>query len=272
MACIVPEQTVSGSPSPENVWWFFDYSIANTSSLITFGDNTSSTERSPGHPYVTNGPFTVQQTVSGCGGNDSDSTDISFSITNPPTGSISISDTDPTYDNTVNLVLNYSTSYVDQMRLKNENDSTWGAWQTAAGTYSDWELSSGYGTKTVYAQFFDDTRDYITQESSDQINYYPAIAVTYPNGGDYLKQGKAYDVTWTYAGSNAVRVELWNKGSYQTTLASSVSSGTTSLNCTIPVNHTTSSNWIGANYKVRVIDTVYSHYDATATSTLGISG
>ena len=260
MAYILAEQTVSGSPSPENVWWFFDYSIANTASSIDFDDNTTSTERSPGHPFVTSDSFTVQQTVSGCGSGDTFDVVITNTI-DAPTGSVSISDSDPTYDRSVDLGLSFTPPQVDLMRFKNENDAVWGTWQSASTTYAGWDLSSGYGSKTVYVQYFRDDLDYISQEYSDQINYYPAIAVTYPNGSEYLKQGKQYTITWTYAGSNNVDVELWNNGSYQATIASGVSSGTTSALYTIPVDHTDTSTWIGANYKIRVKDTVYNHYD-----------
>ncbi len=259
MACIVEEQTVSGSPSPENVWWFFDCSIGSTSSSIDFKDGFATTQRAPGHPFTTNSTFRVEQTVCNTFNCDCHYTDITNTIV-APTGSITIADLHPTYDRDVNLSFTYS-GEVDLMRLKNENNSLWGSWFYATPVYNCWQLSAGYGTKTVSAQFFDDDLDKISQEYTAQIDYVAPIAVTSPNGGEYLKQGNTYYVTWTYPGPNAVKVELWNNGSFQATLASAISPGTTSIMCTIPVNHNEASTWFGSNYKIRVTDVIFNNYD-----------
>lgn len=265
MAHIVAKQ-ITHAVAPNNVWVFFDYSIAGGSggggsSSAIFGDGASFNGCPSFHPYISPTNYTIQYSISGDNGSDQYSVIISNNISaSAPTGEISISETNPTYDNTVDLTFTYSAT-ADRMRLKNESDSTWGAWQTISSSYSNWALSSGYGPKTVSVQFIDDDLKYVSNVATADINYYPAIAVTYPNGSEYLKQGKQYTITWTYAGSNDVDVELWNNGSYQATIASGVSSGTTSALYTIPVDHTETSTWIGANYKIRVKDTVYNHYD-----------
>ena len=84
-----------------------------------------------------------------------------------PVGSISIN-SGAAHCSSTSVTLTLSTSDsesgVAQMRFSN-NNSTWGSW-TPYGTSNSWTLSSGSGTKTVYAQF----KDYAGNVSSTALD------------------------------------------------------------------------------------------------------
>ena len=80
--------------------------------------------------------------------------------TNSRTVTLKLSATDPA-----------PASEVVQMRLRNENTTTWTSWQAFA-TSKSWTLSSGAGTKTVFVQFIDRAGN-ISSSTQDRINFSP---------------------------------------------------------------------------------------------------
>ncbi|MEM4263171.1 MAG: hypothetical protein QXY98_05495 [Thermoplasmata archaeon] len=71
----------------------------------------------------------------------------------PPTGSIVINSGEAFTNSTACVLTLMASSNVTQMRFSNDN-ATWSAWETFA-TSKNWDLGSGDGTKTVYAEFLD---------------------------------------------------------------------------------------------------------------------
>ncbi len=57
------------------------------------------------------------------------------------------------------------------MRFRNENTTTWGGWVTYS-TSKSWTLSSGGGTKKVYAQY-KDRAGHMSSQVYDSITYNP---------------------------------------------------------------------------------------------------
>ena len=76
---------------------------------------------------------------------------------------------------TVTLTLSASdpapASGVSHMRFRNENTTTWSAWQAYA-TSKSWALSTGAGTKRVYVQY-NDRANNVSAAASDSIVYQP---------------------------------------------------------------------------------------------------
>ncbi len=131
--------------------------------------------------------------------------------TTAPTASISI-DNGAIGCNTTSVTLTLSasdaTSGVYQMRFSND-DSTWSSW-VAYSTSSSWTLSTGTGTKTVYAQFSDNVGNVSTVSAS--IIY----DTTAPTAGTCTPPASVNTSTITVpytgasdAGSGLAKVELW---------------------------------------------------------------
>jgi parallel beta-helix repeat protein len=82
--------------------------------------------------------------------------DIITLDTTPPTGSVTIAQ-GATYTNSTSATLTLSaddaTSGISQMRFSNDN-TTWTPWEPYS-TSKTWTLTTGDGTKTVYAQYMD---------------------------------------------------------------------------------------------------------------------
>jgi len=106
--------------------------------------------------------------------------------TTPPSGSISISNGD-VYANSTSVILSLSasdaTSGVSQMRFSNDN-ITWTSWESYS-TSKTWVLTTGDGTKPIYAQYKDNAG--LTSSSySDTIildTTPPIISVISPSDG-----------------------------------------------------------------------------------------
>jgi len=124
--------------------------------------------------------------------------------TTPPTGTISIND-DAVYTNTTTVTLSLSASDsesgVSQMRFSNDN-ALWSDWESYASN-TDWELSSGDGSKSVYVQY----KDAAGNESSsysDSIILDSGIIVI--NNGDEYTQFTTVSLSLSYAGANQMRL------------------------------------------------------------------
>jgi hypothetical protein len=105
----------------------------------------------------------------------------------PPTGTIAINDGAAyTTSRNVNLTLS-CTDNVGCYQMQFSNDSaTWSTAVNYAATRSNWSLTSGNGTKTVYARYRDAAGNW-SAVSSDTIIYDSAVPVTTaaPAGGTY---------------------------------------------------------------------------------------
>ena len=89
------------------------------------------------------------------------------------------------YATSTSVTLNSSVSGVYQMRFSNDN-STWSSWQTYS-TSKSWTITSGDGTKTVYAQYRDSLYN-TTSSVSDTINLdtdTPSPSILINSGADY---------------------------------------------------------------------------------------
>ena len=127
-----------------------------------FGDSTTGTGTSVTHTYASYGTFTIVNTVVDNGGssaNNSSST-CHVTTTNPLTGNggpnaTIVINANATYVNSTSVTLNLTKSGQAPATMKFSNDgSTWLGPYAWATTYP-WTLTSGGGTKTVYARFYD---------------------------------------------------------------------------------------------------------------------
>jgi len=118
--------------------------------------------------------------------------------TSPPTGSITIAG-DATYTNSLSVTLILSvedaTSGVAQMCFSHDN-TTWTPFE-AYSTSKAWSITSGNGTKTVYAQFKDNaglsSQSYFDTIILDTTT--PTILITSPSP-DYEIRSSTVSVTW----------------------------------------------------------------------------
>ena len=240
---------------PENVWWFYDVSKAASTWTRTFGDGYSSTDRSPSHPYAVSGTFPMLLSVTGCSSADTYSHNVANSF-DAPTGSISIDDSDPTYDRNVDLSFTAAGS-PDKMRLKND-DLSWGAWENVSTAIANWELTDGYGTKTVSVQFKNSTSDLVSPIYSDQIDYDPLLTVTFPNGGEYFQQGNTYRITFDNYSPNIISVVL-QKNDMTVRFFPGIALGATYFDWDIPLEEPQNylddnSPLAGNSYKIKIYD------------------
>ena len=79
---------------------------------------------------------------------------ITYDIT-PPNGTFSINN-NASYTNSINITINSSFTDVNRMRFSNDN-TNWDPWVDYTATYSGFDINSGDGIKTVYAQYSDGT-------------------------------------------------------------------------------------------------------------------
>jgi cold shock CspA family protein len=140
----------------------YSYSVSSTGggTPVTGGGFTSGSTESVIGVDVTglgDGTLTASLTMTDVPGNQGlPVTDTVTKDTVAPTGSILINGgTTTTRDPLVTLTLSASDagSGVSQIRFSNDG-SAWSAWEAYAGSKA-WTLSSGNGTKTVYAQYRD---------------------------------------------------------------------------------------------------------------------
>jgi|GEM_PF-4455130 len=125
--------------------------------------------------------------------------------THHPTGTIKINN-GATYTNTTAATLNLTASdyspgsLVYQMRFSNDN-ATWSAW-AAYATTKTWTLTSGAGTKTVYAQYSDHAGN-ASSTYSDTIT----LDTVAPTGSISINAGAQYtssaNVTLTLSATDA---------------------------------------------------------------------
>ena len=123
------------------------------------------------------------------------------------------------YINSRNCTLFMNVSGANRMRFSNSSvsDSTT-AWDavTSAVSYSDsysWILSSGDGSKTVYAQFLDsaDNASYFTYTITlDETN--PATSDFTINSGASIASNTSASLTYTYTETNSLWAEYRNDG------------------------------------------------------------
>jgi Bacterial Ig-like domain len=91
-----------------------------------------------------------------------------------PTGTIQVNGGAPGTNNAiVNLTLSATDpppgSNVGMMRFRNEDTTTWSAWEPYATSRPGWQLSSGDGTKTVFVEYKDNAQNVSQGIISDQI-------------------------------------------------------------------------------------------------------
>jgi len=106
----------------------------------------------------------------------------------PPTGSIVINSGDATTNSTSAILTLSATdtgSGISQMRFSND-ETTWSAWETY-GVTKAWTLTSGDGTKTVYAQFKDVSGN-ASSSYSDSIQ----LSTTMPGSSVIINSGAAF--------------------------------------------------------------------------------
>ena len=97
---------------------------------------------------------------------------VSPSDTTPPTGSILINSGATTSSSTsVTLTLAASDTAGSVTGMKFSNDGTTWSSEVSYTTSYSWTLSSGYGTKTVYALFKDNSGNWMTSPATDTIQY-----------------------------------------------------------------------------------------------------
>ncbi|MBI1866227.1 MAG: hypothetical protein HYS02_00470, partial [Candidatus Staskawiczbacteria bacterium] len=116
-----------------------------------------------------------------------------------------------------------------------------------------------------------DTSDnYFSIVSSTQ----PSITVLSPNGGETLKQGQTYNITWSSVGSSGssmVNILLINPGGTPTTVASSISTTTGSYTWTVPSNISPASNYkifvYDPNYATTIFDLSDNYFSIVAPTT-----
>ncbi len=134
----------------------------------------------------------------------------------PPSGSISINgDGADGYttstDVTLHLYISNTNPFTAMMRFSN-NNADWSSWETFLAT-ADWTLTSGEGTKTVYAQFKDEAGLISSTYSATVI-----LDTTNPTGSIEIDSGAEYsnqrDVTLTLsildANSGSAKMRLSN--------------------------------------------------------------
>ncbi len=129
----------------------------DTTTPIGSQDTSSPYSRSWNTTSVANGPHTISARARDAAGNEATST-ISVVVDNqaPPAGAILINGgTHATNSLTATLTLSAADAIgpITQMRFSNDGASFSGT--RAYATTTTWTLSSGSGTKTVYAQFMD---------------------------------------------------------------------------------------------------------------------
>ena len=103
--------------------------------------------------------------------------------TTPPTGSVSInSGAASTTSTAVTLTLSASDAAGTVTRMKFSNDGTTYYTEYSYATSYAWTLSSALGTKTVYVQFKDNSKNWMTSAATDTIQLVAPADTTPPTG------------------------------------------------------------------------------------------
>ena len=152
-------------------WTFKD----STGTVLGTATGTTATYTFPAFSTT----YTVVNTVVDNGGGSATNTALNCTVTTggdpvagnggPNAGTITIAD-DATYTNTTIVTLNIAKASgpaPSQMRFSNDG-STWGA-LVAFGTTASWTLTTGDGTKTVYARFYDSTGTLYSAQMTDTV-------------------------------------------------------------------------------------------------------
>jgi len=131
-----------------------------------------------------------------------------------------------------------------------------GPWTTGGGG-----SCPGTGTCTVS----------ITADTSVLAAFERKIAVITPNGGESIKRGTIYTISWTYAGNagSAVKIELLKGGVLKQVIASSApigSNGSGSYAWSISSKQT-----VGSDYTIRITSTTYTNNTDISNSSFSIT-
>ena len=164
-----------------------------------------------------NGAHTVAARARDAAGNTATSTPVSVTVDNQaPSGSVVIAGGAAAI-NSLNVTLNLSAndllSPVTQMRFSNDGTSFNAA--VAYATTASWTLTSGAGTKTVFAQFTDAAGNTSTSVS-DTIVYDPTPPAISAVGASNLTPSSA-TITWTTSEPATSQADFGLTASYGTT-------------------------------------------------------
>jgi len=197
--------------------------------------------------------------------------------TTPPTGSLVINGgASTTTSTTVTLTLSASDSSGTVTGMKFSNDGTTYSSEVTFATSYPWTLSSGYGTKTVYALFKDNSGNWMTSPATDTIQYVSSLPVA--NAGtnqtldpqDVILDGSAsYDpggqtlqYLWTQVGTSPTTVTIntptsqkadfvgIKEGTYQFKLTCTNSAGSSSATVSVTINNVAPSVSAGSNMTI----------------------
>jgi large repetitive protein len=201
---------------------------------------------------------------------------INLVDTTPPTGSVLINGGASTTTSTaVTLTLSASDAAGTVTGMKISNDGTNWTSATYATSYS-WTLSSGYGSKTVYALFGDNSGNWMTSPATDTIQYVSSLPVANAgtnqtlNPQDVILDGSAsYDpgggtlqYLWTQVGSSPVSVTIntptsakadfvgIKEGTYQFKLTCTNSAGSSSATVNVTINNVAPTVSAGSNVTI----------------------
>ncbi len=124
--------------------------------------------------------------------------------TSPPTGTVIISNgAASTTSQSVTLTLSATDTVSGLSQMKFSNDNVNWSSPVTYSTSAAWTLTSGEGTKTVYARFSDAAGNWTAAAISDQITL--AFSVTYPPNPEGLTRTSASDgkvsLKWDYISS-----------------------------------------------------------------------
>ncbi len=148
---------------------------------------------------INDGTKTVYGRFSDIAGNVYTVTDTIVLDTSAPSGTIEIYNqlgrTESTSSTTVDIHINVPDAV--SMRFSNDN-ATWSIWETYGTLKTSWSLSSGTGTKTVYAEFLDAASNPYT--TSDSIVY----ETTPPTGSFTINSGAASTTVLAVTLNNSV--------------------------------------------------------------------
>jgi len=193
----------------------------------------------------------------------------------PPTGSVVInSGNASTTSSTVTLTLSASDAAGTVTGMKFSNDgSTYSSEVSYASSYS-WTVSSGYGTKTVYALFKDNSGNWMSSPATDTISYVDPTPVA--NAGSsqtvspqrvildgsasYDPAGLSLSYSWTQVSGTSVIIETPTSssasfmgikaGTYQFRLTCSNGTYTSSATVNVTIQNVAPSVSAGSNMTI----------------------
>ena len=252
-----PVAAFSGTPLSGNAPLSVKFTDASTGSItsrswdFTNDGIVDSTEQSPTFVYTNPGTYTVNLTVFGPGGKDSEIKTDYISVLTAPAAPVAAFSGTPLSGNAPLSVkfTDASTGSITSRSWDFTNDGIVDSTEqsptfvyTNPGTYTVNLTVFGPGgkdseIKTAYVSVSTPTG---------------SISVTSPNGGEKWKRGNPYPITWKYAGSpgSSVSIVLFRGDTQVYTIASSVSigsDGSGSFTWNIPADKP-----LGSDYKVRV--------------------